>query len=61
MVNITDGATDSIVEQSVEQLVIKIRSNDTSSTDSEEIFSTKWEDNDNLFRSISPMTLKECN
>ena len=29
MVNITDGATDNIVEQSVEQLVIKVRSNDT--------------------------------
>ena len=45
MVNITDGATDDIVEQSVEQLVIIVRLNDTSSRDSEEIFTTKWEDN----------------
>ena len=44
MINITDEATDAKVEQSVQQLVIKVRSNYSSNTDSEEI-STKWEDN----------------
>ena len=34
MVIITDGATDGIVEQSVEKLVIGVKSNDISSTDS---------------------------